>query len=125
MLIIKLKLFKTFTLILSYFGWMLAGFFIWLVTYYFCLRHSSVSLTWVITATSSVYNPSVYLEVKDSQLQSSLACYNDAVTIYDGKQRNSSWAEGGGAAVAKSHSNICVNMQDRQIEISLQHHNHL
>ena len=32
---------------------------------------------------------------------------------------------GGGAAVAKSHSNICVNMQDRQIEISLQHHNHL
>ena len=66
------------------------GFLIWLVTYYFCLRHSSVSLTWVITATSSVYNPSVYLEVKDSQLQSSLACYNDAVTIYDGKQRNSS-----------------------------------
>ena len=75
------------------------GFFlIWLVKYYFCLRHSSVSLTWVITATSSVYNPSVYLEVKDSQLQSSLACYNDAVTIYDGKQRNSSW---GGVCVQK------------------------
>ena len=100
---------------------MLAGFFIWLVTYYFCLRHSSVSLTWVITSTSSVYNPSVYLEVKDSQLQSSLACYNYAVTIYDGEQRNSSWGGGG----AKSQSNICVYMQNGQLDISLQHHNHL
>ena len=99
------------------------GFFIWFVTYYFCLRHSSVSLTWVITATSSVYNPSVYLEVKDSQLQSSLACYNDAVTIYDGKHCRSSWGEGG--VVTKSHSNACAYMQDGQLGISLQHHNHL
>ncbi|XP_078327277.1 astacin-like metalloendopeptidase [Crassostrea virginica] len=67
----------------------------------------SVSLTWVITATSSVYNPSVYLEVKDSQLQSSLACYNDAVTIYDGVSSLSpelvSWC-GSGYPITTLHS---------------------
>ena len=92
---IKFKLFLNFHVNPVLFWVNVGGFFlIWLVKYYFCLRHSSVSLTWVITATSSVYNPSVYLEVRDSQLQSSLACYNDAVTIYDGKQRNSSWGGG-------------------------------
>ncbi|XP_062597617.1 ovochymase-2-like [Saccostrea cucullata] len=44
----------------------------------------SSSMSWVITATNSIEDPSVYLRVIDSQLQPSLACYNDVVAIYDG-----------------------------------------
>ncbi|XP_048772507.1 CUB domain-containing protein 2-like [Ostrea edulis] len=42
------------------------------------------SMNWVISADSSTYNPAVYIQVVDSELQPSLACYNDVVAIYDG-----------------------------------------
>lgn len=45
---------------------------------------SSNSMTWIISASSSIYNPSVYIRVTDSDLQPSLACYNDVVAVYDG-----------------------------------------
>lgn len=45
---------------------------------------SSNSMTWMISASGSIYNPSVYIRVTDSDLQPSLACYNDVVSVYDG-----------------------------------------
>lgn len=41
-------------------------------------------MTWMISASGSIYNPSVYIRVMDSDLQPSLACYNDVVSVYDG-----------------------------------------
>lgn len=41
-------------------------------------------MTWMISASGSIYNPSVYIRVTDSDLQPSLACYNDVVSVYDG-----------------------------------------
>lgn len=41
-------------------------------------------MTWMISASGSIYNPSIYIRVTDSDLQPSLACYNDVVSVYDG-----------------------------------------
>lgn len=38
----------------------------------------------MISASGLIYNPSVYIRVTDSDLQPSLACYSDVVSVYDG-----------------------------------------
>lgn len=45
---------------------------------------SSNSMTWILSASGSISNPSIYIRVMDSNLQPSLACYNDVVAVYDG-----------------------------------------